>query len=202
MPSIFLPKMSGKILVVGPIYDKIEKLAVVEKMIPQYNTIIFNGGLCYPSDDLSKVSHRISEIQKLMDHHKVIYLAGRSDYLLLETLDDVLISNWIRMRPNIALVAFPNRTVLITDGGLPSTVKNSKDLNNNLEVSFISKIKEKPWHQSYNGGLGYVVSNNPLTSEYPQYYSYSMQLGNSYGPESKVYAQEINEMGLKQTILL
>jgi hypothetical protein len=202
MSSIFLPKMSGKILVVGPIYDKIEKLAVVEKMIPQYNTIIFNSGLCYPSDDLSQVSHRISEMQKLMDHHKVIYLAGRSDYLLLETLDDTLISNWIRMRPNIALAAFPTRTVLITDGGLPPTVKSSKDLNNNLEISFISKIKESPWHQSYNGGLGYVVSNNPLTNEYPKYYSYSMQIGNSYSPESKVYAQEITEMGLKQTILL
>jgi hypothetical protein len=202
MPAIFLPKISGKILVVGPIYDKIDRLAAIEKMIPQYNLILFNGGLCCPSNDLDQIQLRISKIQDLMDHHRIVYLAGRSDYSILQSLDNVAITNWINMRPNIAFVAFPTRTVLVMDGGIPSTVKTINELHNNMEISFLSKIKDKPWHAAYNGGLGYVISNNPLTDQPPQYYSYSMQLGNTYGPENKLYAQEINEVGLKQTILL
>ena len=88
------------------------------------------------------------------------------------------------------------------DGGIPSDVIGSRQLLNNLEASFVNQIDNKPWHLSYNGTLGYVVANNPLTNKAPQYYNYSMQLGNLPGEESCVYAQEVDEIGLKRNILL
>ncbi len=203
MSAITLPIISGKILVVGPIYDKIDKLSVVEKMISQYKYIIFNSGLCYPSN-IDKIKLRIQRIQSLIDKNKIIYLAGRTDYTILKSLtkDNKNIVEWINNKPNIAIINFPNYTVLIVDGGIPITIKSISDLKENIEVSFISQINEIPWHLSYNGGLGYVISNNPLTNNCPKYYNYSMQLGSSYSEESSVYAQEMDEIGLKQTILL
>ena len=99
----------GKILVVGPIYDKMEKLSIVENLMPQYQFVIFNGGLCFPSDDLSQLKSRISKMQNLLDNNKTIYLAGRTDLTLLPKLEDTEIINWIRYRPNIAIIKYPTR---------------------------------------------------------------------------------------------
>jgi hypothetical protein len=202
MPAINMTVPIGKILVVGPIYDKMEKLSIVENLMPQYQFVIFNGGLCFPSDDLSQLKSRISKMQNLLDNNKTIYLAGRTDLTLLPKLEDTEIINWIRYRPNIAIIKYPTRVALVMDGGIPPGTKSNNDLIDNMEVSFISQIKEKPWHTSYSGGLGYVISNNPLTNHFPNFYSYSMQLGNAYSPEGFVFAQEIDEIGLKKTISL
>jgi len=79
---------------------------------------------------------------------------------------------------------------------------NNLKLENNIETSFISTINGQSWHKSYHGIYGYVVSNSPLTFEKPQFYNYSAQIGNDYGINTNVYAQEIESTGLKKTILL
>jgi len=202
MTSANLSVPFGKILVVGPIYDRIDKLSIVEDLMPQYQFIIFNGGLTYPSSNLDHVKCRIGKMQDLLRNKKIIYLAGRSDLTLLLSLNDDDVANWIRQCANIAIVKFPTRTVLVVDGGIPPGIKSNNDLIHNMEVCFISKINEKAWHYSYNGGLGYVISNNPTTNHFPEYYKHSMQLGNSYSAEVSVFAQEIDENGLKKTISL
>lgn len=138
--------------------------------------------------------------QLVADTQKVIYVAGRADYVLYQGLEerDQEISQWIRTRCNVCLAEFPTRTVLVMDGGLPRKVQSKMALQDNLEVSFVSGIDGKPWHEQYMGDLGYVISNNPMTNKSPQYYNYSMQLGSS----TALYAQEVDEVGLKQTILL
>lgn len=201
MPASLLPQPLRKILVVGAIYDQIDKLSALSGMIPRYDWTIFNGGLCYPSGDLEQVRQRIFTMNLLISQtQKVIYLAGRSDYVLYHDLEekDKDIGDWIRTRPNVLMADFESRSVLVMDGGLPRNVENRMVLQDNLEVSFISGVDGKPWHQWYTGGLGYVISNNPMTSKKPQYYNHSMQLGCT----SALYAQEVDEVGLKQTILL
>lgn len=201
MPACLLPQPFHKILVVGAIYDQMDKLSVLSEMIPRYDFTIFNGGLCYPSGDLEQVRARISAMNLLISQtQKVIYLAGRSDYVLYHDLEakDKDISDWIRTRPNLLMADFESRSVLVMDGGLSKNIENRMQLQDNLEASFISGIEGKPWHNWYAGGLGYVISNNPMTSKKPQYYNYSMQLGCT----SALYAQEVDEVGLKQTILL
>jgi hypothetical protein len=80
---------------------------------------------------------------------------------------------------------------------------NREKLLDNLETSFVSLINGQIWHNLYGGGYGYIISNNPLTQQSPKFYNFSMQMGNIYnGSETKVYAQEIDQFGLKDTISL
>ncbi|HEY5267683.1 MAG TPA: hypothetical protein VII94_00950 [Candidatus Saccharimonadales bacterium] len=204
MTAFLLPPPIHKFLVVGPLHDKIEKLSIIEDMMPNYDWIIFNGGLCEPTSDLENIKNRIEKMDKLISSKKVVYLSGRSDFLLFRELQGEYpaIGKWIMSRPNVAIAKFPTRYVLIMDGGIPPNIIGSRQLLNNLEVSFIYYIDNKPWHLSYNGTLGYVISNNPLTNKAPQYYNYSMQLGNLSGNESQIYAQEVDEIGLKRNILI
>jgi len=201
MPAVNIIVPNGKVLIVGAIYDKIEKFSIIENIRSQYEFVIFNGGLCFPSDNIAKIANRINKIQELMNN-KTIYLSGRFDLSLLLNIDNTEISNWILRNSNVAIIKFPKYNAIVTDGGIPPNINDIKKLYNNIETSFISNIDNKSWHESYNGGLGYVISNNPLTNDFPKYYNYSMQLGNNYGLESNVYAQEIDEVGLKKTILL
>ena len=67
MSAINVSVPIGKILVVGPIYDKMEKLSIVENLMPEYQFVIFNGGLCFPADDLTQLKIRINKMQNLLD---------------------------------------------------------------------------------------------------------------------------------------
>ena len=198
MTALIIPKPFQKILVVGAIYDKIDKISIVEQMIPQYDYTVFNGGLLYPFD--SNVQQRIDKMNQITSKNKAVYLASRVDYIQLRNSPNREIEAWIQSCYNVAIADFSTRTVIIVDGGIPPTVISRQDLMNNLEVSFISQIDNKPWHLNYSGGLGYVISNNPLTVQSPQYYKYSMQLGTQYTMDSQVYVQEVDEIGLKKLI--
>lgn len=91
--------------------------------------------------------------------------------------------------------------MIVTGGGiLPSM--NRDVLIDNLETSFVSNIDQVPWHKKYTGLIGYVISNNPLTSQKPKFYPFSAQIGNVYSEKVQVYAQEAEVYGLKRTILL
>jgi hypothetical protein len=193
MPALIIPKPFRKILVVSLIYNKMDKLSQIEEMIPQYDFTIFNGGLLYPVDD--NIQQRIDKMNQITSTSKSVYLAGRLDYMQANSSPEL--NKWIHGCYNVAIADFTSRTVIVVDGGIPPNVTR-QDLSNNIEVSFISQIDNKPWHLNYNGGLGYVISNNPLTVTTPQYYKYSMQMGNQYTPESLVYAQEVDEVGLKK----
>jgi len=105
-------------------------------------------------------------------------------------------------KPNVIIINFVSQSSLIvTCGGvLPKMTKSQ--LSDNLETSFISNIENKPWHKFYGGGYGYIISNNPLTDKEPAFYNYSAQIGNVYSKSCQVYAQEVDQFGLKKTILL
>ena len=89
---------------------------------------------------------------------------------------------------------------MVMDGGIPPAVQSKKQLLDNLELSFVSTIDGKPWHQSYNGRFGYVISNNMMTDDLPQYHTYSMQIGCK--DNERVYAQEVDDIGLKRLFLI
>lgn len=202
MPGLVIPQPFQKILVVGPLYDKIEKLSRLDEIASEYDWIIFNSGLCYPFDDIEQVKDRITKMKQFITAHKAAYLVGRSDYLLLTYTQDKDIEKWVNGSYNVALLDFSSRGVIIADGGIPDWITKRTELMNCLEISFLSRVENKPWHETYNGRLGYVITNNPLTNKHPKYYRYSMQLGNSYSPENAVYAVEVDEIGLKKTIVL
>jgi hypothetical protein len=201
MPAILISKSFKKILIIGPIYDKIDKLSVISDMASNYDCIIFNGGICFPGEE-EQVKKRIDKMKQFIDTYKSIYIAGRTDYLFANKTKNKEIYDWINSCSNIGIFEFPTRFVLVMDGGIPNNIYVRSQLYDNLEVSFVSKIDNKPWHEIYDGSVGYVISNNPLTSGPPQYYNHSMRLGNFYNSNAPIYAQEADEIGLKRIILI
>jgi hypothetical protein len=183
----------SKVLIVGSIYDQISKL---HDIIDKYEYTIINGNVLHPIDGAEE---RIFLIQDLLKSQRVIYNNGYYDLLLLK---NEKFNNWIKNNPNVVLVQYPQSTFIITNGGVTKEM-NREVLMDNLETSFISLIDGRSWHHFYGGGYGYIISNNPLSNDFPQFYNFSAQIGNHYcGKETKVYAQEIDQFGLKQTILL
>jgi hypothetical protein len=191
---------------VGPIYDKVDKLEQIQKLIKDYDLIIFNGSLCYPYDNLELVEKRISIMDQYMASRKVFYNLSQHDLLLSKELFEngksSKIYRWLRTKPNVIFVEFKNQTSnIITGGGLTPQMKRDS-LMENIETSFVSYLDNEPWHKKYGGINGYVISNNPLTLLKPHFYKYSAQIGNAYTEETRVYAQEVSPFGLKRTILL
>lgn len=202
-----LPDIKEKILVVGSIYDKLDKLSKVNDMISNYHITIFNGNLLYPFDDMDKIKDRIKRMDDLLETGKVIYNLGNYDLKLLNILFEgreyLEIQKWIITKPNVIAVDFANTSsILIMSGGVTPSINTRKSLIDNLEVSFVSCINEKPWQIYYGGGLGYIISNNPSTTCEPKFFGYSAQIGTKYSEQSEVYAQEIDQNGLKNTIKL
>lgn len=188
MPTTILTEPFSKILVIGSLHQTLPDLKAIEQ---DYDRIVFNGGLFHCPDNYS-------QMLKLLENDKITYVAGKSDYLYLLNCQDEKTCQWINARPNIVIANFPSRKVLIMDGGLPINTTHQDIINGVLEASFVSLLHQKSWHQFYNGGFGYVVSNNPITNQFPKHYNYSMQLGH----QDKLYAQEIDDVGLKRLIEL
>lgn len=140
-------------------------------------------------------------MDRLLALGKVIYNAGRIDLTTTAQMDfmdhdQIQIAQWIRTKSNVVRVNFGDSfQLLVMGGGFSSNITNCEQLRNNLEVSFITHP-----HQTYAGGLGYVVSNLPLTTSKPSYHNYSAQIGNTI--DGDVYALEINRNGVQKSILL
>lgn len=204
MSARHINNYNNKALVVGPIYNKLDKLKNALDLSKNYDLTIFNGNLCYPFDDLVEVQSRIDILDPFIKSNKVLYNLGNYDFKLINLLSEkqCTIKDWLIDKPNVIIIDFVNQSsIIITCGGvLPKNTKS--DLNDNLETSFISNINNTPWHNFYGGGYGYIISNNPLTDKHPSFYNYSAQIGNVHSEFCQVYAQEIDQFGLKRTILL
>lgn len=201
MALLTLPKSLRNLLVVGPIYDKLSKLDELEKMLPDYDWIVINDHISLDHHNHHSIETSINRRDKLLSTGKVVINISHADLVYASSLDllDPLqckIEGWLRARPNIVLADFDKSFhCLIVDGGIPPHISRLEELNNNMEVSFIPHP-----HETYSGGLGYVVSNTPMTKGKPQFYSYSAQIGNT--PEGQVYAFKMDRNGIRRTILL
>ena len=200
-----LSNINEKILIVGSVYDKLDKLYKIRTIIPNYGVTIFNGNLLYPFSDIKQIKNRIQIMNELLKTGKVIYNLGAYDLKLLNILnqnDDYFdVQKWITSKPNVIALDFSNTsTVLVMSGVITPHINNRKMLNDNLEVSFISRVNNKPWQVYYGGLMGYIISNNPNNSK-PTYYPYAAQIGAMYS-ENNVYAQEVDPVGLKNIITL
>jgi len=175
-------------LIVGPIYNNYSKLEKINKLYNDYNKIILMGSIFYLSKNIKDVNNNLDLINK---YKNIIYVITDLDYLTLHKLNINIDYNI-----NLVLLKFISQSyVLVTSGGFNNKL-NFNNLKDNIEISFINKINNTNWHEIYNGNLGYVISNNPLTKSYPTNYKYSTQIGNIFSDKTVTYAQEANKYGL------
>lgn len=191
--------VAQKLLVIGPIWQS-QKLSRLSEMLLEYDWIVINGGLSYPVED---TLYKIETISNLMQSGKVVYNLDDTDLSFISRIDisnsdHLYIERWLKMKPNVVVANFPNTfRINIVNGGIPSSLTHGQ-LADNLEVSFVSD----DWHDKYSGGLGYVISNYPLTTWAPKFHRYSVQMGNIVNPKSQVYAFKIDQYGIRRTIIL
>jgi hypothetical protein len=200
MATFTLPKTIQKLLVIGPVYNKLAKLDEVEKLLGQYDWIVFNDGITFYRNKIEEVIPQIDKMDQLLSSNKVIYNAGSIDITTASKMD-ILQSNqskieqWVRKHPNVVIADFGGsfRTIILSGGIPPNIIK--LDQLNYPEVSFITHP-----HETYTGGLGYVITNSPFTQWTPKFYRFSVQIGNV--PEGHVYALEVDRNGIQRTILI
>ena len=196
-----LPSSIQTLLVVGPIYNKIDKLQTIEKLLPQYDWVIFNDSIASLNNDTDHILLFMEKIDKLSDSGKMTYIKGSQDYGFIHSANlldsaSLKIESWLRTKPNVVMADFKGQyQLIVTSGGIPPHLNNLNMLEDNIEISFAPHP-----HQTYTGGLGYVICNSPLTKWAPKYYRYSVQLGNT--KEGRVYALNINSHGIRRTILV
>lgn len=205
MTALTVKQFDQKLLVVGPIYDQVHKLSDHPDWFSDH-IVVFNGNLCYPNHDLDQVRQRIETVERYLATGKAIYNLGSEDLLLMKKLwesgEAPDLHQWLRGKSNVILANFISQTnLIITGGGLVPNMSRH-DLYDNLETSFVSRVGGRPWHELYGGGAGYVIANNPLTQNKPVRYNYSIQIGNTYQPDCKVYAIQVNAKGLGQIFSL
>lgn len=199
MAAITIRNSKHKILVVGSIYNNKEKLNRIKEIDHKYDLIIINGNLCYPYDNIEEIENNINYIN---DNKKWIYNLGNYDLEFIIKNNSLKVSEWLKSKSNVIIIEFINQTkITILNGGITSKT-NKFNLFNDIEVSFVSYINNKPWHEYYGGAFGYIISNFPQTTDFPSFYNYSAQIGNKYDIMCKTYGQEIDQYGLKETILI
>lgn len=197
MVALTLPKSIQKVLVVGPINNKLDKLDVLEKMLPEFDQVVINGNSSFDDHNLSVAQQITNRLDQLISTGKVVYNTSGADLLFASKLDPSNpIEKWIHDKPNVVLIDFGGSfQCVVVSGGIPSHLTTQDQLLDNIEVSFAPHP-----HETYSGGLGYVICNSPLTKWAPKFYRYSVQLGNT--PEGQVYAFKMDRNGIRRTILL
>lgn len=207
MAAIKIDNLSKKILVVGSIYDQTDKLLHAEQLIPDYDLIIINGGLGSLQNNVALMRSQISILDRMIATKKVVYNSCHMDILLINGMLNNLpndIIEWLALRPTAVIVKFINQnSITIINGGITNKMK-MEDVLDDTEVVFVKDMfPNKTWHRDYNGRFGYIISNEPVTLEPPKFYNYSAQIGNlPFESQTEVYGQEVDQFGLKDTIIL
>jgi hypothetical protein len=201
MTALTLPKLIQKVLVVGPIYDDLDKLEQIEKLLPQNDWIIFNDSIANARDNLPAMVSSLNRMDQLLATGKVVYNVGAADLHFasrLDVLDPIQfkIEKWIRTKPNVVLLNFNDSfQCIVVSGGVPVHITQSNQLLDNVEISFAPHP-----HQQYCGGLGYVICNNPIIHLAPSYFPYSAAIGRT--PQGPLYALQLDRNGIQHSILL
>lgn len=198
---------TSKILVVGPIYNQIDKLFQISQLHNIEIPIIFLGDLCYPYDNYSEIPERLSVLKAFMENKKSYYIIGDKDLIYMKKIynSHADVYDWFKQQ-NLAIKFnfLNNSSVMVTHGGILPKHKTLNDLNNDLEICFVKDLPDSKenWHTSYDGRFGYIISSHPnsITGEF---YNYSMSVDtNCYENNNPLIIQEFTDKGVGETFLL
>src|SRR5271154_4036970 len=111
MTVLTLPQSLQNLLVVGPIYNKLDKLDEIEKLLPQYDWIVFNDNISFTDSNISSVVSQIKRMDRLLASGKVVYNVGNMDLTMANKMDiwdpdQLTIAEWIRNKPNVVIADF------------------------------------------------------------------------------------------------
>lgn len=196
------------LLVVGPLYNKLDKLYALTQLLSEDKVIVFIGDICFPYEKYSDIPPRINVIREFIEGKDAHYILGDKDltYMQKTFSSNVEGHDWLALQPVAVRFMFENQSsALILHGGILPTHTTWGELTDDLEISFITNVPsiKKPWHKLYNGRFGYVISSHPANSENNvENYKHSTSLDTNAHQTDKVAVQEFTEKGLGQTFYI
>lgn len=197
-----------RILAVGPLYDKTEKLIQIDKMYNDNTPLIFIGDLCYPFKTHNDISKRLNEFRGFAEGKNIYYILGDKDLSFIKQVysSHADIYDWFMNQCIACKFTFENNSsVMLLHGGILEKHKTISDLDNDLEVSFVENLPDpkKNWHENYNGRFGYIIASHPASKENTiETYNYSMSLDTNCYKTNILIMQEFTDKGVGETFYL
>lgn len=194
-----------RLLIVGPIYNRTDKLAALEKFYNPGDILVFIGDIAYPYKYFSDVTKRIHELQGFAEGKKFFYILGDKDLLFMKQTytSHADTYDWFNQQTIAIRFTFENNSsVLVLHGGIMMKHKILEELNGDLELSFVNNLPDskKNWHKNYDGRFGYVVSSHPANKKNkPEMYNYSSSLDTNCHESNILVVQELNDKGVVET---
>jgi hypothetical protein len=193
-----------RILIVGPLYNKLDKLVSLKQIYKPNDILVFLGDTCYPYKNTAEVVKRLNELTVFFEGKTSHYLLGERDLLFKSQIKTAHSDAYYWLNSKLLGIRFIYKnqsSVLMIHGGILPKHQKISDLNNDPEVSFITEANEKKnWHKSYDGRLGYILSSHPANKEPKvQHYKYSSSLDTLCYETNILAVQEFTHKGLGQT---
>lgn len=196
------------LLVVGPLYNKLEKLYAIEPLVKDNSIVVLLGDICFPYEKYSDVPSRIEQMKLFMEGKDAHYVLGDKDLVYMQKTFAAHADthDWLAVQPLAVRFVFENQTsALVVHGGILPRHTTWGEISDDLEISFITNVPtiNKPWHRVYNGRFGYVLSSHPATKENEAVkYEHSISLDTNAHETDKVAVQEFTEKGLGETFYI
>ena len=198
-----------RVLIVGPIYNRTDKLVALNQLCKSNDILVFLGDVCYPYKNTREVVKRINELVGFFENKRAYYLLGNYDLIFKSQVASSNTDAWDWLHKQLLGVRFTyknNTNLLVIHGGILPKHKKMTDLNNDPEISFVSETEEKiDWHKKYDGRFGYVISAHPTSlKEEPNIYKYSVSLDTQchLKKNDKLLVQEFTKNGLGETFFI
>lgn len=192
---------SQELLVIGPIYNQIDKLPLLEKHTKN-RLVVFLGDLCYPYNSFTDISERLKSLRSFIQGKRCFYILGDKDLIFMKKIfsSHTDTYDWLNAQRKALRFSFSNNTnILLVHGGVLPSHKTWNEVQNDLESAFITNLQEtgKPWHDIYDGRFGYVISSHPSEVKI---YNHSMSLETEGFNTDKLAAQVYGPNGLGETL--
>lgn len=196
-----------RILVVGPIYDKTEKLFALNTLYQPNDILVLLGDVCYPYKNTSEVTKRLNELTTFFEGKKSYYILGDHDLIFKSQIatSNADAYDWLHYKLlGVRFTYKNNSSLLVIHGGLLPKHKKLDDLNNDPEVSFITEMGDKQnWHKKYDGRFGYAITSHPVSKNNQiQIYKNSTSLDTQCSKSEILAVQEFTKNGLGQTFYI
>jgi len=198
---------SRELLVVGPIYDKVEKLPLLSKLV-QDKLVIFLGDACYPYKSIPEAVARLNELRSFIEENKALYLLGDKDLVFMKKIcnSNVDTYDWLSSQRKALRFSFNNGSnVLLIHGGILPRHSTWNQAQTDTESAFVSQNKEtgKNWHEEYDGRFGYAISSHtyPVSSEVKTF-NHSASLDTNCYETDKLAVQTFGPSGLCETLYI
>jgi hypothetical protein len=169
------------------------KFDAIENFIQQNKEAIFilNGGVCLGQND-EEIEQKILKLIDLKKNNLIYYNLSPEDLFYLNKLKKNInfnfVFDWITNQKFVTNVQFSNQTTIFVMSGAITSVNFKNDVSSCLH-------NDPSWHQSYDGNLGFIISNMPKSPTLePTLYNFSCSIG--VQDASKVILQEIGSQGL------